>query len=125
MKIYNSMIFLLFLPSLLFSTGSSFITQKEYASQLYKNPRGIGCYHCHGKRGEGRLIARYIHKGKEHSFRGPAINLLDIKTFSKALNEGKRGMPRYFLTKEEIQMLYLHVNITVDNKIEKEEIDEK
>jgi len=32
----------------------------EYASSLYKNPRGIGCQKCHGLKGEGKLIAKYI-----------------------------------------------------------------
>ena len=46
-------ILLLILPVFLFG-GSSFITPLEYASQLYKNPRGIGCHLCHGDNGEGK-----------------------------------------------------------------------
>jgi len=106
--------------SSLFS-DNSFITAKEYSQELYKNPRGIGCYHCHGKRGEGRLIARYVHKGKARNFTGPAINLISFKRFSKALNEGKVGMPRYFLTQKEIKSLYLHVNINLDEVEEKDD----
>jgi len=106
--------------SVLFA-DTSFITAKEYSAQLYKNPRGIGCYHCHGKNGEGRLVARYVHKGKAKSFSGPPINLLNIEAFSKALNEGKRGMPRYFLTQKEIDSLYLHVNITLNEEESEDE----
>ena len=114
-----------FLTTLLFYnillSDTSFITQEEYSAQLYKNPRGIGCYHCHGKHGEGRLVARYVHKGEARVFSGPPINLLNIEEFSKALNEGKRGMPRYFLTQKEIDSLYLHVNITLNEEESEDE----
>ena len=102
-------ILFLLLPFTLFSS-SSFITPMEYASQLYKNPRGIGCQNCHGDKGEGKLIANYTHKGVKKSFRGP--NIIDIKysEFYKALMKRKRGMPRYFLTDKEIEALYLFVH---------------
>jgi len=89
---------------------TSFITPMEYASQLYKNPRGIGCNHCHGENGEGKLVATYIHKKEKKEFRGPAINGMNFKEFYKALNKRKRGMPSYFLTKKEVQALYLYLN---------------
>jgi len=95
-------------PIILFG-GSSFITPLEYASQLYKNPRGIGCHLCHGNNGEGKLVATYTHKKEKKSFAGPAINKLDFNTFYKALNERKNGMPMYFLTKKEVQALYLYL----------------
>ncbi len=106
-------ILFLLLPFFLFAS-SSFITDMEYASQLYKNPRGIGCQHCHGKYGEGKLIANYVHKKEKKSFSGPVINEMSFPAFHKALNERKRGMPRYFLTKKEIQALYLYLQ---ENKI--------
>ena len=95
-------------PYFLFG-ATSFITPLEYASQLYKNPRGIGCHHCHGEKGEGRLIASYVHKKEKKTFEGPAINRLDFNTFFVALNKRKNGMPRYFLTKKEVQALYLYL----------------
>ena len=99
----------LLLPFYLFG-ASSFITPTEYASQLYKNPRGIGCNHCHGEDGEGKLIAKYKHKGVQKEFRGPKINLISYSEFYKALNKRKNGMPRYFLTDKEIEALYLHLH---------------
>jgi len=89
---------------------SSFITPIEYASQLYKNPRGIGCNNCHGDNGEGKLIARYKHKGEDRTFRGPEIINIKYNEFYKALSRRKNGMPRYFLTDKEIQALYLHLH---------------
>jgi len=89
---------------------TTFITPMEYASQLYKNPRGIGCQHCHGDNGEGKLVATYTHKKEKKEFRGPAINGMDFTKFYNALNKRKRGMPRYFLTKKEVQALYLYIN---------------
>jgi len=99
----------LFVPLFLFAE-TTFISPLEYASQLYKNPRGIGCQNCHGDNGEGKLIAKYIHKEEKREFRGPVITGLDFMPFYKALNERKRGMPRYFLTKKEVQALYLYLN---------------
>ncbi|WP_457745659.1 c-type cytochrome [Sulfurimonas sp.] len=93
---------------------SSFITPMEYASQLYKNPRGIGCGHCHGKNGEGKLIANYIHNNKKKSFRGPAIDGITYREFYKALNSRKKGMPRYFLTNKEIEALYFYLHKNED-----------
>jgi len=98
----------LLLPLYLFSE-SSFITQMEYSSSLYKNPRGIGCNLCHGENGEGKIIARYMHKNEKRTFNGPSINNVDFSTFYKALNKRKRGMPRYFLTKKEVQALYFYL----------------
>ncbi len=99
---------LLFTLSLVGDT--TFISPLEYASQLYKNPRGIGCQHCHGDNGEGKLVATYMHEKVKKEFRGPLINGLDFNDFYKALNKRKRGMPRYFLTKKEIEALYLYLN---------------
>ncbi|EDZ62754.1 hypothetical protein SMGD1_2747 [Sulfurimonas gotlandica GD1] len=95
-------------PYFLFG-ATSFITPLEYASQLYKNPRGIGCHHCHGEKGEGRLVASYIDKKVKKTFEGPAINSLDFNVFYNALEKRKNGMPMYFLTKKEVQALYLYL----------------
>lgn len=102
-------VFFLFFCTYIFAK-STFITPKEYAAQLYKNPRGIGCQHCHGERGEGRLIANYRHKGKQKSFSGPPIDNISFQNFYIALNERKKGMPRYFLTDSEIEALYLNLH---------------
>ena len=104
----KSLLFLL-IPLYLFGVAS-FITPAEYAAQLYKNPRGIGCQKCHGENGEGKLIANYKHKGVQKSFRGPEINTLNYQEFYKALNRRKNGMPRYFLTDKEVEALYLHLH---------------
>ncbi|MDB2562552.1 cytochrome c [Sulfurimonas sp.] len=89
---------------------ATFISPIEYSSQLYKNPRGIGCHHCHGDNGEGKLVARYKHKEQEKEFRGPRINQMNFNDFHRALNKRKSGMPRYFLTKKEVQALFLFLN---------------
>jgi len=102
-------ILLLILPYLLFAQ-SSFITPMEYASSFYKNPRGIGCQKCHGNKGNGKLVATYTYKNKKRYFRGPKINNMDFKKFYIALNSRQRGMPRYYLTKGEVQALYLFLN---------------
>jgi len=101
---------LFFLTPLLLCGSSTFITPMEYASQLYKNPRGIGCQNCHGENGEGRVIANYVHKKKHKSFVGPPINKIGFSEFYRVLNKRKRGMPRYFLTLEEIKALYLYLH---------------
>ena len=98
----------LLVPFYLFAK-TSFITPMEYASSLYKNPRGIGCHLCHGENGEGKRVAAYMHKNEKKNFGGPAINSLDFNKFYSTLNVRKRGMPRYFLTKKEIQALYFYL----------------
>jgi hypothetical protein len=90
--------------------AESFITREEYAAQLFHNPRGIGCHLCHGEHGEGKLIARYEHKGEQRAFHPPAINTLDFAAFYKALNTRRKGMPRYFLTDAEIRALYFYLH---------------
>jgi len=101
----------LFVPYFLHAT-SSFITPMEYSSSLYKNPRGIGCYNCHGMKGEGRLVATYTHKKKKKEFRGPPINSMLFSDFENSLNRSKKGMPRYYLTKSEIKALYFYLQET-------------
>ncbi|MBL1280060.1 MAG: hypothetical protein COA33_007305 [Fluviicola sp.] len=109
---------ILLVPIFLFS-DTSFITPMEYASQLYKNPRGIGCEHCHGINGEGKIVARYIDKKKKKIFSGPVINNLDFYVFNKALNKRKRGMPRYFLINSEIKALYFYLQEQKERKNDK------
>ncbi len=110
-------ILFLILPMILFSS-SSFITPLEYASQLYKNPRGIGCGECHGEYGEGMVIAEYMHKNEKKTFSAPAINTIGFEEFYKVLNKRNKGMPRYFLTNGEIKALYLYLHQN-DKKKEK------
>ncbi len=102
-------VILLFL-SLELLSESTFITPLEYSTQLYKDPRGIGCQHCHGENGEGKLVAKYRHKNKKKEFRGPKITDLSFKSFFKALNKRNRGMPRYYLTRKEAQALYFYLH---------------
>ena len=102
-------ILFLLLPLSLYSV-SSFITPLEYASSLYKNPRGIGCNNCHGEYGEGKIVATYIDKKEKKSFGGSDIRDISYKDFYKTLNKRNRGMPRYFLTDGEIEALYLYLH---------------
>jgi len=110
---------LLFFIPLSLVAQTSFITPMEYASQLYKNPRGIGCQHCHGDNGEGKIVARYMHKKKKKVFKGPAINSIEYYKFYNALNRRNRGMPRYFLTTKEIEALYLYLHQNEEKTDEK------
>lgn len=84
----------------------SFITQYEYGQMLYENPRGIGCVHCHGVHGEGKVIARYKEDDKTVVLRGPDIRKVSFATLKSALSRRYRVMPTYFLTDKEIAALY-------------------
>ena len=88
---------------------NSFITPMEYAASLYENPRAIGCQKCHGIKGEGKVVAKYIDKKENMSFSGPQINEMDFTRFYYALNKRIKGMPRYFLTQKEIESLYFYL----------------
>lgn len=112
---------LLFLALSLFA--DSFITLEEYARQLYRYPRGIGCNHCHGEDGKGLTVASYIHKMEKRTFGGPAIDRVPFAAFSEALNKRVRGMPRYFLTPKEIRTLYYYLHPELlEEKREKETV---
>ncbi len=77
---------------------------------LYKNPRGIGCDKCHGTKGKGRIIAKYKEKGEIKYLKAPAINNLSRQEFFKAFKSKKHKiMPKYFLTNNEINTLYLYL----------------
>lgn len=93
--------------------AEDFITKMEYAKMLYSNPRGIGCILCHGSKGEGSIIARYKEKGKPQELRAPAINSLSKEKFYKALDSSDSIMPQYFLTDNEIEILYFYVTSEV------------
>ncbi len=88
----------------------SFITPQEYARQLYHNPRGIGCQHCHGEKGEGRVIAYYEDDEGRKAFRAPRIDTLDFVRFDAALAGRLKGMPKYYLTAEERRALYRYLH---------------
>ncbi len=86
-----------------------FITPQEYGANLYENPRGIGCVKCHGKDGEETLLASYVHKGKQRHIIVPRINNLAFETFKVALSKDSGVMPKYNLTDEEINAIYLYI----------------
>ena len=109
---------LLFLLFNSLSADVSFITESEYASQLYHSPRGIGCFKCHGEKGEGKLIATYKDKGEKKSFSPPVINQLDFKSFDTAMKKRQKGMPRYFLTQQEIKTLYMYLHPEEDQNVD-------
>ncbi len=94
----------------------SFITQIEYGKMLYENPRGVGCVNCHGEGGEGRLIAGYSHKKKDKELKGARINHLGFQEFLQGLQESKKVMPKYYLTKSEIQAIFQYLQSKKDKK---------
>jgi len=95
----------------------SFITESEYASQFYHSPRGIGCHKCHGEAGEGKLIAKYKDKGESKRFNPPVINQLDYKDFKIAMKKRQKGMPTYYLTPQEIKVLYFYLHPPEDENV--------
>ncbi|PID47244.1 MAG: cytochrome C oxidase subunit III [Proteobacteria bacterium] len=103
-----------------FSNGFSddFITHFEYGQMLYQNPRGIGCHECHGLKGKGKPIVTYKENGKTKKILAPEIYSLPKKRFFEALYDKKaKLMPKYFLTKDEVQSLYDYlraVNVRAD-----------
>ncbi len=107
---YLLVIFLYTALSGLSFAGDSFITEGEYGEMLYNNPRGIGCIHCHGKKGEGALIAKYRQSGKSVYLKGPDIRNVSLSDLKKSLLKRHRIMPTYFLTDKEIRAIfhYLH-----------------
>ncbi|WP_187648242.1 c-type cytochrome [Nitrosophilus labii] len=106
-------IVLLFILLISLFADDSFITRYEYAKMLYENPRGIGCQHCHGVKGEGSIIAKYKDKKGVKYLKAPDIRDVDYKRFYKKLNSRKikSAMPSYFLTRSEIKTLYYYIKM--------------
>ncbi len=101
---------ILFVFFIVSSLGAEdFITPLEYGKMLYQNPRGIGCDRCHGLKGEGKIIAYYKKKGKVKKLVAPAINGASKKVFLRSLTKKSNVMPKYFLTKYEMQSLYDYI----------------
>jgi len=98
-----------------FASAEGFITQTEYAKMLYSNPRGIGCIHCHGTKGEGRILVTYVDRGEKKSLKAPAINNLSLTQFKRGVLHSGPVMPSYFLTDEEIESLYYYVHVKDQN----------
>ncbi|HHD84363.1 MAG TPA: cytochrome c [Campylobacteraceae bacterium] len=92
----------------------TFLTRYEYAKMLYKNPRGISCAKCHGPKGEGGVISRYITDGKLHEITAPPIVDLPLARFQNALKRRSGLMPEYFLT--EMEMAYLYYYLSDQNR---------
>ncbi len=84
----------------------SFITIEEYGKELYKNPRGIGCIACHGESGKGKVIATYREKNIQKTLKSPDITQLSFQDFSANTLKDQGVMPKYHLTKEELQAIY-------------------
>lgn len=105
----NVFLFLSITPLL----SEDFISKMEYAKMLYSNPRGIGCNKCHGEKGEGAIISKYILRGKEVTLSAPAITSVSKERFFQALTSQHKVMPTYFLTWQEIDSLYYYVSSEV------------
>lgn len=102
--------FVLICLALMLKGDDDFITPREYAHQLYHNPRGIGCHLCHGEQGEGRVIATYRHKNEHRVVETKAIRDIPEPEFVEALERKMTGMPRYFLTLQERETLYRYLH---------------
>lgn len=108
----------------IFAYGENFMTEDEYGALLYENPRGIGCNRCHGKNGEGSLIANYKEYNKtsdshyDKELIAPPINRLSLQEFANGINSSKSVMPSYFLTEDEIIILYKFIK-NIDKKEKK------
>jgi cytochrome c553 len=100
---------LLCVLSLFSADEESFISDYEYAKMLYANPRGIGCVKCHGEKGRGEVIARYVHKGKPKTLIAPKINDMKFDEFIQGFKKPHKVMPKYFLTDDEIKSIYYYL----------------
>jgi mono/diheme cytochrome c family protein len=89
------------------SQKENFMSLEEYGKMLYYNPRGISCAKCHGKRGEGSIIAKYREGGELKVLKGSDIRSKSLETFHHVLNQSYHPiMPVYYLTEKEIRAIY-------------------
>jgi mono/diheme cytochrome c family protein len=112
---------LIWILPMLLTAKEDFISHFEYGQMLYNNPRGVSCAACHGKLGEGSVIARYKdEKGQTHLLRAPDIRTLRFERFYYPFTpEGhsrKDIMPQYYLTKKEIRTIYDYI-VSINRKL--------
>jgi hypothetical protein len=115
----------------------SFITKYEYGKMLYNNPRGISCAKCHGKNGEGKVVASFTHHIKKKKYlctiKPEDISSISYERFEAKLDPDLKAhkpsfdktevcakliygntMPKYFLTKEELDTIYYYITHAKD-----------
>ncbi len=98
--------------SLILLNGGDFISEFEYGQMLYKNPRGVSCASCHGALGEGSYIASiFDNNHTEIKFSGPDIRALNFDIFKKVVVKGGKIMPKYYLTRKEIEAIYKYIRV--------------
>lgn len=100
-----------------FAWAESFISVYEYGEMLYKNPRGIGCDKCHGKKGEGMELGSYKRNEKIVKITAPLISLASFSELKTSLSHNRKRsvMPRYFLTDGEIEALAYYLKKSAEN----------
>jgi len=97
--------FLILLPLCMYA--EEFMSHFEYGQMLYNNPRGVSCAKCHGEKGEGKVIAVYKQEdGKKVALSSPDIRELSFAEMVKSLNAKHKIMPKYYLTNDEIKIIY-------------------
>jgi len=120
------------------SNENSFITQYEYGKMLYKNPRGVSCIKCHAKDAKGKLISSFTHVTRKNKYdcfvRSSDITNISREDFIQKLDSSikmKRvrfekyqvckkliyghTMPKYFLTKNEMNSIYYYITHIEEN----------
>lgn len=103
-------ILILITTSILSISEDNFISQYDYGSMLYENPRGISCISCHGKYGEGKEIIRYIDNNDNSVIiKGSDIRESSLKDFHHALTSSHKVMPTYYLINKEIIAIYKYI----------------
>ncbi len=101
---------ILIISSIISISQDNFISQYNYGSMLYENPRGISCISCHGKYGEGKEIIRYINNhDKEVIIKGIDIRNISLKRFHQSLTTRHKVMPTYYLINKEIIAIYKYL----------------
>ena len=91
------------------ASSGQFMTEDEYGSYLYQDPRGISCKRCHGEYGKGQHLVSYTNRGKNVDINAPDITQLDFDSFSNALRATSAIMPKYYLTDSEIRAIYKYI----------------
>ncbi len=94
----------------IYKQEEQFMTEREYGSYLYNDPRGISCKVCHGEYGKGLHIATYSHRGITKEIKAPDITNIDEQKFKKALQQSNGVMPKYYLTDSEIKAIYYYIS---------------
>jgi len=113
----RAILFISLFTTIIQANSDDFLTNYEYATMLYFEPRGISCAKCHGENGRRVDNIRYTkhypdnrQRPKRRIVKIKPIYNIALKNFNSAVrSQKKRFMPTYKLSNPEIRLIHFYL----------------